>query len=93
MPAIYTVDPSHFPFFVSDPQSFTMATQWFTGGALPPPPGIEPNFVDPPSQLHGNIALHTVFLSVATLAVAMRLFTRLYMLRTRLGIDDCKPPQ
>ncbi|OJI97123.1 hypothetical protein ASPVEDRAFT_78860 [Aspergillus versicolor CBS 583.65] len=65
-----------------------MATQWFTGGALPPPPGIEANFVDPPSQLHGNIALHTAFLSVATLAVAMRLFTRLYTLRTRLGIDD-----
>ncbi|KAL4995489.1 hypothetical protein BDV10DRAFT_174606 [Aspergillus recurvatus] len=65
-----------------------MASQWFTGGALPPPPGVEPNFEDPPSQLHGNIALHASFLSVATLAVAMRLFTRLRILRMKLGTDD-----
>ncbi|KAL4990610.1 hypothetical protein BDW68DRAFT_185560 [Aspergillus falconensis] len=44
-----------------------MATQWFTDGTLPPPPGIEPNFDDPPSQL----------------------FTRLRVLRTKLGMDDC----
>ena len=68
-----------------------MASQWFTGGALPPPPGVEPNFEDPPSQLHGNIALHASFLSVATIVVAMRLFTRLRILRMKLGIDDCKP--
>ncbi|KAL5048956.1 hypothetical protein BDW71DRAFT_195811 [Aspergillus fruticulosus] len=43
-----------------------MATQWFTDGTLPPPPGIEPNFDDPPSQL----------------------FTRLRVLRTKLGMDD-----
>ncbi|KAL4756285.1 uncharacterized protein BDW70DRAFT_166332 [Aspergillus foveolatus] len=65
-----------------------MASQWLTGGALPPPPGVEPNFENPPSQLHGNIALHASFLSVATLAVAMRLFTRLRILRMKLGMDD-----
>ncbi|KAL3431445.1 hypothetical protein BDV09DRAFT_198742 [Aspergillus tetrazonus] len=65
-----------------------MASQWFTGGALPPPPGVEPNFENPPSQLHGNIALHASFLSVATIVVAMRLFTRLRILRMKLGIDD-----
>ncbi|KKK18675.1 hypothetical protein P175DRAFT_0536098 [Aspergillus ochraceoroseus IBT 24754] len=65
-----------------------MATQWFTGGSLPPPPGIEPEFDNPPSQLAGNIALHVVFLTVVTVAVAMRLFTRLRVLRSTLGIDD-----
>ncbi|EGE08775.1 hypothetical protein TEQG_08818 [Trichophyton equinum CBS 127.97] len=64
-----------------------MATQWL--GAIPPPPGVTPNIIDPPSQLSGNIALHTVCLTLATAAVAMRVYTRTVVTRTNMGADDC----
>ncbi|KAF3482730.1 putative Integral membrane protein Pth11-like [Arthroderma uncinatum] len=63
-----------------------MATQWL--GAIPPPPGVTPNIVDPPSQWNGNIALHTVCLTLATTAVAMRIYTRTIITRTKMGVDD-----
>lgn len=64
-----------------------MATQWL--GAIPPPPGVTPNIIDPPSQRSGNIALHTVCLTLATAAVAMRVYTRTIVTRTKMGADDC----
>lgn len=63
-----------------------MATGWL--GSIPPPIGIDPNFVDPPSQLHGNIALHTVCLTLVTASVAIRLYTRLFITKVPLGVDD-----
>ncbi|OAL72538.1 hypothetical protein A7D00_3540 [Trichophyton violaceum] len=63
-----------------------MATQWL--GAIPPPPGVTPNIIDPPSQLSGNIALHTVCLTLATAAVAMRVYTRTVVTCTKMGADD-----
>ncbi|KAK2849620.1 hypothetical protein FQN49_005575 [Arthroderma sp. PD_2] len=63
-----------------------MATQWL--GAIPPPPGVTPNIIDPPSQMNGNIALHTVCLTLATSAVAMRIYTRTFVTRTKMGVDD-----
>ncbi|KAM5447045.1 hypothetical protein MaudCBS49596_006226 [Microsporum audouinii] len=63
-----------------------MAAQWL--GAIPPPPGVTPNIIDPPSQWAGNIALHTVCLTLATAAVAMRVYTRTLITRTRMGVDD-----
>lgn len=65
-----------------------MSSQWIS--SLGPPPGVEPNFVDPPNQIRENIALHTVCLTLATLGIALRLYTRVLVLRTSLGIDDCK---
>ncbi|KAI1183793.1 hypothetical protein F5B17DRAFT_414847, partial [Nemania serpens] len=63
-----------------------MASQWV--GALPPPPGIEPNFVDPPSQRDRNIALHTVTLSLITIFVSIRIYTRIWITKLNLGIED-----
>ncbi|KAK3934314.1 hypothetical protein QBC46DRAFT_400152 [Diplogelasinospora grovesii] len=63
-----------------------MASGWL--GAYPPPPGVTPNFDDPPSQIPGGIALHTVCLTLVTAAVAMRVYTRTRITRTKLGIDD-----
>ncbi|KAI1407947.1 hypothetical protein F5Y13DRAFT_194795 [Hypoxylon sp. FL1857] len=57
-------------------------------GAVEPPPGVEPNFIDPPSQQRGNIALHTVCLTLVTVSVVMRLCTRVFVSKTTLGIDD-----
>jgi hypothetical protein len=66
---------------------YTMATSWL--GVIPPPPGIEPNFQDPPNQLHANIAVHTVFLTLTTLSVAVRLYTRTVITKAAIGADDC----
>jgi hypothetical protein len=67
-----------------------MATGWL--GAIPPPLGVEPNIVNPPSQLQGNIALHTVCLTLATVAVAVRLYTRTFITKASPGLDDGKVP-
>lgn len=64
-----------------------MASQW--AGALPPPPGIEPNFIDPPSQRERNIALHTVLLTLVTIFIVMRVYTRAYITKAGFGIEDC----
>ncbi|KAI0180757.1 hypothetical protein GGR52DRAFT_4258 [Hypoxylon sp. FL1284] len=57
-------------------------------GVVPPPEGVTPNLVNPPNQLGKNIAIHTVFLALSTFAVAMRVYTRLYVSRVKLGVDD-----
>ena len=58
-------------------------------GALPPPPGVTPNFVDPPSQDAVIIAVHAVLLALATLFVSMRGLLRAFVLRS-FGWDDGK---
>ncbi|KAI0548666.1 hypothetical protein F4679DRAFT_573986 [Xylaria curta] len=63
-----------------------MASQWV--GALPPPPGVEPNFIDPPSQRERNIALHTVLLSLITIFVSIRIYTRIWITKNKLGVED-----
>lgn len=56
-------------------------------GALPPPPGQAANFVNPPNHDADFIALHTTFLALITLFVAMRVGVRGLVLR-QLGWDD-----
>ncbi|KAF2466569.1 uncharacterized protein BDR25DRAFT_336433 [Lindgomyces ingoldianus] len=63
-----------------------MASQ--LGGALPPPPGVGPNFIDPPSQQRDNLIQHATCLTLISLFLAMRIYTRLYILRAKLGADD-----
>lgn len=67
-----------------------MATQWI--GVLQPPDGEESNLIDPVNQLGNNIALHTVCLTLATAGVAIRIYTRVGILKSKLGLDDCKSP-
>lgn len=64
-----------------------MASQWL--GALPPPPGVEPNFDNPVDQMAQNIALHTVLLTLSTICVAIRTYTRVRIMASSLGADDC----
>jgi hypothetical protein len=52
------------------------------------PAGTVPNFINPPDQMKGVIALHTTCLVIVTLAVALRIYTRKVIVR-RLGVDDC----
>ncbi|KAF2234992.1 hypothetical protein EV356DRAFT_532274 [Viridothelium virens] len=56
-------------------------------GALPPPPGVTPNFVNPPNHDANTIALHTVCLTLITFFVGMRVGVRAFVLR-QVGWDD-----
>ena len=58
-------------------------------GALPPPPGVVPNFVDPVNHMKNAIALHTIMLSAVTLCISIRVYAR-YHIQKELGLDDCK---
>ena len=59
-------------------------------GALPPPPGITPNFADPPSLQGGVIAVLVVALTVTTLCIGLRVASRLADRFKNAGWDDCK---
>ena len=56
-----------------------------------PPPGVVPNFKNPPSLAQPIIAVHAVFLSLAVLFVALRLYTKIFLTRL-LRWDDCEYP-
>lgn len=65
-----------------------MSSQWLTG-SMPPPAGETVNLVNPPNQLDANVTVHTIFLTASTLAILMRLYTRLRINQSHLGTDDC----
>lgn len=52
------------------------------------PPGVIPNYVDPPDHRTQTIILHTICLALVTSALSMRLYTRFCVTRSG-GIDDC----
>jgi hypothetical protein len=56
-----------------------------------PPPGIQPNFDNPPSQGQELIVLNVVFLPLMLIAVAMRLLVKTKFIH-QFGWDDCKFP-
>ncbi|KAF2113820.1 hypothetical protein BDV96DRAFT_578384 [Lophiotrema nucula] len=62
-------------------------SQWTGLGAMPPPPGVEPNFEDPDNRMRENITLHAIFLTLTTCCVLMRIYTRHFVIR-KLGWDD-----
>jgi hypothetical protein len=64
-----------------------MASGWL--GAIPPPPGIEPNIVNPATQLKANIGLHIVCLTLVTSSVAIRVYMRVIITKAPFGLDDC----
>lgn len=55
------------------------------------PPGIEPNYIDPPDHRKQDIILHTVCLTLITCAVLMRTYTRTCISKS-FGLDDCMNP-
>ncbi|KAL4888896.1 hypothetical protein BDV59DRAFT_187731 [Aspergillus ambiguus] len=54
---------------------------------LPPPPGVHPNYTHPAIQ-YWNIAIYILFLVLVTVAVLLRLYTRLRISRFPCGADD-----
>ncbi|KAI9834663.1 MAG: hypothetical protein M1826_000065 [Phylliscum demangeonii] len=56
-------------------------------GLVPPPPGVVPNFTNPASLQTVVVTVDTIFLALAALFVAMRLWTRSFVTR-HVGFDD-----
>lgn len=57
-------------------------------GALPPPPGIVPNFVDPYSIADTAKAVSVLFVVLTTLTTAIRLYTKFCIFKAH-GWADC----
>ncbi|OCL14895.1 hypothetical protein AOQ84DRAFT_423185 [Glonium stellatum] len=55
--------------------------------SMMPPPGVEPNFVDPPSASGWATAVVTLFLALMLLILGMRLYCRFIIVKS-VGIDD-----
>lgn len=58
--------------------------------ALEPPPGLAPNFVNPPTQLPAVIAGSAFVLAIVTISVFLRVFTKVYIVR-KFYLEDCEP--
>ncbi len=54
--------------------------------AMPPPPGVTPNFVNPSNLRQPGLV--AVQITLATIAVAMRLYTKKFIVR-RMLVEDC----
>ena len=60
--------------------------------ALPPPPGVRSNFVNPYSLRPFNDICQAFCLSLTTIAISVRIYTNFRNARG-LGADDCKNPR
>jgi len=58
--------------------------------ALSPPPGVKPNLVDPYSRQDVIIVVACFVIPLTTLLVALQAFTKHFVSKLGLGIDDCK---
>jgi hypothetical protein len=57
--------------------------------AAPPPPGVIPNFDNPPSLKGELLIINVAFTTVMAIFVAIRLISRSFI-TNQVGIDDCK---
>ena len=55
---------------------------------LAPPPGVVPNLVNPPNSARVAEAISIVDLVLSTLAVAMRLYTKVHVMH-QIAAADC----
>ena len=58
--------------------------------AMVPPPGVVPNFVDPPNLRRLVIIMLTLFMAFSTLFILLRMYTKVFLLR-KTAFEDCKP--
>lgn len=72
-------------------QSMVALEALLNGPAAPPPAGLTSDFTDP-ANLHlvGTVVL-IICLTLSTLAVLMRMYTKLFVVRS-LAPEDCKCP-
>ncbi|KAH8722794.1 hypothetical protein GQ44DRAFT_711273 [Phaeosphaeriaceae sp. PMI808] len=55
-------------------------------GVIPPPPGITPNFTNPPSRAHALITLQIVCAIISTLFTGLRFYTARFIIRHFLAL-------
>ena len=58
--------------------------------AAPPPPGVVPNFINPANQSSIMSATWITCLTVATVSVWLRMYTK-FIINKSHGYEDCKP--
>ena len=58
-------------------------------GAFPPPADITPNFANPDHVSGGIIPISVVFLTLSTLVLTLRVYTKVRLLRTSHA-EDCE---
>lgn len=74
-------------------QQLQLLQKLLNGPAMAPPPGIKPNFVNPPN-LEKEFYIDLILcLTISVLAVCMRVWTKARVMR-KFQIEDCKslPP-
>ena len=59
------------------------------GPAMAPPPGVVPNFVDPPNLRHIVILVLTLCMTFSAIAVLLRMYTKVFILR-KVVFEDCR---
>lgn len=57
--------------------------------ALKPPPGLESNFIDPPSHRELSLATLILCLLITTSMTFMRLYVKIFTVH-KLHLEDCK---
>lgn len=70
-------------------QSMAALQRLLNGPAATPPAGVTPDFDDPPNQRLFVIAILVLCLTFSTLAVLMRMYTKLFLVRS-LVPEDCE---
>ena len=58
------------------------------GPALTPPSGVQPNFTNPPNMDRTVILVITLCTTFSTIAILLRLYTKLFVLR-KVVFEDC----
>ena len=66
-----------------------MKTNISADGAFPPPAGIKPNFANADHVSGGIVPISVVFLTLSTLVLALRVYTKIRILRASHA-EDCK---
>ena len=56
-------------------------------GIFPAPPGVVPNYEHPVQRLDGLVPLIAIFLTLSTLVLIIRLYTKAFIIKV-LGLED-----
>ena len=66
-----------------------METNISANGAFPPPADVTPNFTNPDHVSGGIVPISVVFLTLSTLVLALRVYTKVRILRASYA-EDCE---
>lgn len=70
-------------------QSAAKIQALLNGPAGPPPSGVLPNFENPPNLNSEIIFTLTFCMAIATIAVLMRMYAKLFLIRS-MAYEDCE---